>query len=289
VPDLCVACHVRPARITPHVARCTACHDAHSSEHPAHVAAWPSAALCGTCHGRKDRTGSVHTAVREGDCLGCHVAHDSAFPSLLREANDARLCFLCHEDDATGRASVHAPVAQGKCGACHGPHGSGHPASTRASGKLACTGCHARITAGRNVHQVIERDGCTPCHDPHGSGHRVLLVGEVNPLCQGCHPGRAEGGHATTLVPGGHPMDGVPDPHAPDRPLSCVSCHSPHASDSPKLLRHGDGSMQSCDFCHGDRSGRHPELKDIHRAGRPATNGAGRASTSPSAATEREP
>jgi predicted CXXCH cytochrome family protein len=271
-PQLCATCH---AEVNAKHGACTSCHDPHASDHPSHLARWPVVALCSRCHDRLAGGKSVHTPVREGDCLGCHEPHSSTYPSLLRAANDARLCFRCHEDDVTGRASVHPPVIEGMCGECHAPHAAEHRGNLRSDGERACLGCHDGIAKGRNKHPVLELEGCTACHDAHGSGHRVLLLDEVNPLCQRCHPDRADGMHVTTFVRGGHRTSGVPDPHAPDRPMSCASCHSPHASDSPKLLRFGDSAMQFCDWCHGDRSGAHPELKDIHRVKRPPKKGGG--------------
>jgi predicted CXXCH cytochrome family protein len=88
----------------------------------------------------------------------------------------------------------------------------------------------------------------------------------VNALCTSCHTDKTDGAHVTS---GGHRVAGGPDTHEPDKDFSCVSCHSPHGSDSPKLLRYGKTSMEACDWCHGDRTGDHPELKDIHRVQRP--------------------
>jgi predicted CXXCH cytochrome family protein len=207
----------------------------------------------------------MHGAVRLGDCTGCHQPHSGEQPKLVRTTDTRALCFRCHSDDATGRAFVHKPVADGQCTACHDHHGSDNAFSLKAGeGPKLCYSCHKPVDTGRNKHAAIERHGCTACHDPHASGNRYQLAKPVNALCQGCHVDKTDGSH---VFPG-HPIGGGADPHDPTKDFSCVSCHDPHASDGPMLLRFGSDSMEVCDWCHGNKSGRHPEMPDIHRRGR---------------------
>jgi predicted CXXCH cytochrome family protein len=293
--DLCTKCHDAKAAAGPQSPRgkmridlakakvhgaldaggCVACHvPGHSSAMPKLLKQRPGQ-LCYECHDRQDGTAFVHSAVRLGDCAVCHEPHSSDAPHLLRKAGSADTCFLCHADDATGRAVVHPPLKQGKCDACHDAHGSAHEFSlTRGPGKVLCQGCHKPVDTGRNKHAVLERGGCMACHDPHATGHPFLLPKPVNVLCTSCHPGQKDGTHVTTFVHQGHKVSGGPDPHNIDRDFSCSSCHNPHGSDSPKLLRWGDKTMEVCDFCHGDRMGRHPELKDIRMRKRSDKNAA---------------
>ena len=244
---------------------CPACHvTQHSSAMPKLLSKRP-VELCYDCHDRKDGTPFVHSAVRLGDCAVCHEPHASNFKPLLRKEKPADTCFLCHADDATGRAFVHKPVAQGKCTTCHSPHGAANDFSiTRGAGKALCYTCHKTVDGGKNKHPVLERGGCLSCHDPHASNNPFFLPKPVNDFCQSCHPDKTDGRHATTFIPKGHKIGGGPDPHNIDRDFSCASCHNPHGSDSPHLLRYGENSMEVCDRCHGDRMGKHPEMKDIH-------------------------
>lgn len=242
---------------------CQDCHTTgHSSPAP-ELLQKPAAELCLGCHEKK-ALAFEHGAVRAGDCTGCHDPHATKASSLLR-AEGAALCFTCHDDDVTGRVSVHPPVTQGKCADCHEAHGSANPNSL----KTTCATCHPKIGQAPRKHLVVERQGCGACHDPHGADHRALLIDDVNATCVRCHAEQKDGVHVTTMVPGGHKVAGGPDPRDVQKDFSCVSCHDPHGSASPKLLRFGESSMESCDACHGDRSGQHPELKDIHRARRP--------------------
>jgi predicted CXXCH cytochrome family protein len=72
----------------------------------------------------------------------------------------------------------------------------------------------------------------------------------------------------------GHTVGGpkLLDPRKPDRPFSCASCHNPHGSDFPFLAYSGANAMESCDGCHGDKSGKNPAMKSvISRAKKPGT------------------
>jgi len=228
--------------------------------------AWRTTATCRDCHQSIGRVPHPHAPVVNRPCVACHEVHASALPGMLRGASAETFCYRCHEDDVTGRTSVHFPVAQGECNACHFPHGGGRAKGLRAEpGRELCGTCHSEIGATGTVHPALE-NGCGDCHDPHGSDRRALLQKEVAALCADCHT--IDGRHVTSFSAAGHRMEGVPDPHAPERALSCVSCHDPHSSKSPKLLRWGASTMEFCDWCHGDRSGMHPELKDIHRVKR---------------------
>jgi len=283
--DLCMKCHdakapggIRTprgrARIdlkkeTVHAALdaggCVACHVAgHSATQPKLLKKRP-VELCYDCHDRKDGTPFVHSAVRLGDCAVCHEPHSSNFKPLLRKPKPADTCFLCHADDATGRAFVHRPVADGQCTACHSPHGASYEFSiTRGAGKALCFTCHKQMDAGKNKHPALERYGCTYCHDPHAANNPFFMSRPVNEICQTCHVDKQDGTHVTSFIPKGHKIIGGPDPHNIDHDFSCASCHNPHGSDGKKLLRFGEGPMEVCDWCHGDRMGKHPELKDVH-------------------------
>ncbi|MEK6606514.1 MAG: cytochrome c3 family protein [Myxococcota bacterium] len=258
---------------------CQRCHEqTHSTRRGALLKKRPPE-LCEGCHPRKHPE-FVHGAVRAGDCAVCHDPHSSDQPKLLRAAG-APLCFRCHADDVTGRAFVHKPVAEGKCQGCHDPHGAAAPFNLRAGeGRQVCDSCHAKADSPiprdpKFPHAALERYGCTACHDPHGTANRFQLVKPVNALCGSCHADHTDGLHVTTFVPGGHAVSGGPDPHDPGRGFSCASCHNPHGSDSPKLLRFGESPADTCDWCHGDRTGKHPKLKDISKRGRNGSAGEG--------------
>ena len=139
-------------------------------------------------------------------------------------------------------------------------------------------------------HQPAFEQGCATCHTPHGGEIEHLLRAKGNALCLECHgpnaaPQRDEADHLLTIFNGavrlpydyfkvnkvsilplrfdlGHPVDYHPvsdvmDPVNQSKvkiPLSCLSCHQPHASAGPDLLVNDQANnMAFCDTCHKNR------------------------------------
>jgi predicted CXXCH cytochrome family protein len=257
---------------------CLGCHDGgHGSDRLKLLKKNP-VDLCYGCHERKDRSKHPHSAVIVGDCAVCHDPHSSDNPKLVAKPTVQATCFTCHQDDLTGRKVVHAPVAKG-CDQCHDPHGSANRFALKGGeGKAACYKCHKPVDGGKVKHAALERYGCTACHDPHGTDRAALLATRVNALCASCHPEQKDGRHVTPVVASGHPVGGnLNDPRRPGRDFTCASCHNPHGSDNPRLFYFGGSSMESCDGCHGDKSGKNPQLKNVisNARRRPVPGGAG--------------
>jgi predicted CXXCH cytochrome family protein len=253
---------------------CLGCHEGGHSSDNLRFLKKAAVDLCYGCHERKDKNRFPHGAVVLGDCVVCHDPHTSDSAKLLSRPTLQETCFLCHQDDVTGRKVIHAPVAKG-CDQCHDPHGAQDRFALKAgSGKAACLKCHKPVDTGKVRHAALDRYGCTGCHDPHGSGQGAMLGKKVNALCSGCHPEQQDGRHVTPLVRAGHVVGGpgLLDPRREGRDFTCASCHNPHGSDNQKLFYLGASPMESCDGCHGDKSGKNPKLKSvISRARRPGT------------------
>jgi predicted CXXCH cytochrome family protein len=82
---------------------------------------------------------------------------------------------------------------------------------------------------------------CTICHEPHQSANRALLrSGDVNAVCSKCHKGHAQFGHPVG--------SNVTDPRN-GQPMSCLSCHNPHASQQKMMLR-AESQRALCVECH---------------------------------------
>jgi predicted CXXCH cytochrome family protein len=223
---------------------CTFCHSPHSSDN-SKLLLQPMGTLCADCHDVAEQLETmpvVHDVVADEDSCGyCHDAHGSSQPKLLLEPYDS-LCGMCHEVAETfaDKPVKHAPVADIGCPLCHAPH------------------------AGENEH---------------------LLPGKINDLCLTCHiapteenPGLELAADATYIAdtrkiyldaarvyghPGlGHPVTDPPQTAAeqqraemfPDLnvvpedrpPLNCASCHNPHASTVPALLRENENLCSEC-------------------------------------------
>lgn len=230
-------------------AACTDCHAPHASPWAKQLRK-SLPVLCYDCHERMDGDRHVHGAVILGRCDRCHDPHSSANDKLLRDARPADLCFRCHADDVTGRKHVHTPVAMGECLLCHRPHGSPNAKNLEKPVAELCVGCHNGILDGKNVHPAVARFGCTGCHDPHGAAAENQLLATGNDLCLKCHP-KITGDHVFLTFDGkSHPLSGRPDPARPGKTLGCLSCHSPHSSNNPKLFLKGTSKMEVCRNCH---------------------------------------
>jgi predicted CXXCH cytochrome family protein len=259
---------------------CLGCHDGGHGSDNLKLLKKNAIDLCNGCHERKDKSKHPHSAVVTGDCVVCHDPHSSDQPKLVAKATTQETCFLCHQDDLTGRKFIHAPVQKG-CDQCHDPHGSPNRNALKVGeGKAGCYKCHKPLDGGKVKHAALERYGCTACHDPHGTGFAALLPKKVNALCISCHPEQPDGRHVSSRISAGHVVDGgLKDPRREGRAFSCASCHNPHGSNSPKMLYFGTSPIESCAWCHGDKTGTRPDLKNVISAARPKPVDGGSAGT----------
>jgi len=113
--------------------------------------------------------------------------------------------------------------------------------STAASAAdIDCLKCHAKLTKGSVVHAAVSM-GCTTCHTgidaktvPHkkngAAGHG--LSAEQPDLCYGCHDKKAFEKKTIHAALG----------------MGCTSCHNPHSSNTPKLLKAAAPDL--CFTCH---------------------------------------
>ncbi len=227
-PEQCRLCHLSAALPDPH----------NKEEALRLVEAVPK--LCYRCHTVSGTTKSLHMPVKEGMCTTCHDPHASAGPKLLvQPVKD--LCVSCHPEK-TDHRYVHGPTALGDCLACHDPHGSANAHLLVKDGTELCLICHADMQGEirkKMVHPALA-SGCTSCHDPHGSAEKKFLSADGARVCFACHPDIANKVSATAK-----------SIHAPIKSeRGCASCHSPHASDEPKLLPKARKDL--CLDCHKD-------------------------------------
>ncbi len=283
-PALCLDCHdAKDAELQKAhqnqpfaTADCTECHDPHQSASPRLMTKFQHAPFadktCEICHApAKDGKVVLTQADVKSVCVTCH--DDKA--KLIETAK------------------VPHPGASGDCTDCHSPHASSQPGLPKTDGVRICLGCHSDIDALSKKpahHQPAFAQGCSTCHTPHGGDNDHLLRARGNALCLECHgpdavPQRQEAEHLLTIFNGTvklpddyyvknrvpvlplrfglghpveyHPVSDVMDPTNQSKvktPLSCLSCHQPHASGQPDLLvKDQVNNMAFCDSCHKNR------------------------------------
>lgn len=184
------------------------------------------------------------------------LAAASPTPAIAQDTE----CVKCHAA-LTQKKVIHAPMHSG-CATCHaGLDGSVLPHKPKAgsAGKsaTACVRCHEnKMFDGKGTHAPVAAGLCKVCHDPHSSDHPGLLTKAPLALCLDCHPEVAKEPHVVAgFSRSGHPLGEerkgkVPDdPLRPGKKFYCVSCHEPHRSDLPRLVRFPN-RMDACQKCH---------------------------------------
>lgn len=184
-------------------------------------------------------------------------------------------CLGCHDDPHDYRGTIHAKVLTdgNACEACHGPGGrhaeEADPAFIRTfdparknedprDWDAACLGCHEKASRGRwrgSTHQ-IRGVACTSCHTlMKPVSDRALLSepGEPVETCYTCHLLR----RAQTWRSSHKPMR--------EGKMDCMSCHQPHGSAGPSLLK-AFSVNEMCYRCHAEKRGpflyEHPPARE---------------------------
>ena len=146
---------------------------------------------------------------------------------------------------AAQKPGAHKALEQG-CTTCHNPHTADDRGLIKGNSERAiCLSCHSAIknqmAKAVSIHPVKANGGrCTSCHEPHQSGKAHLLKGDITAVCSGCHKGHAQFGHPIG--------SNIIDPRTSE-PITCLSCHSPHASQNRMILR-ADPQRALCVECH---------------------------------------
>ena len=189
-----------------------------------------SGATCEACHG----AGREHVEA-EGDKTKIFNPGEATAKEV-----DAK-CLSCHQGQhASFERSAHGE-GNVSCIGCHSIHASAGPAHLlKAAQPMLCFECHADVKPQFSMpfhHPVSEGlVQCTDCHDPHGTFEKNNLkaAADQNQVCMKCH--------SETAGPFVYE-------HPPIKTEGCVSCHSPHGSQNPRMLvRNNVNTM--CMQCH---------------------------------------
>ena len=161
----------------------------------------------------------------------------------------------CHAKFAAPDKSAHDPVAQGMCTACHEVKPDAKPRYVNGSADKACAECHSVMEDAAKAHtpHPPAAEGCLDCHAPHSSPNARLLREKLPDLCVTCHEKEPLAVHVIAGMQAGrgHPLQGAADPARKGEPFTCASCHEPHGSSGPSLLRYKAAStFDLCQHCH---------------------------------------
>lgn len=204
-----------------------------------------------------------HVSQNEQNCIPCHKMEINEIPGVAFDNSTESNCFPCHEK-LTTRGQGHAPAVNFLCTSCHKTaqmlgkeeNGSADAPKFRLAKKVGeeCLLCHKKERElweeKRFHHMPVDAARCTRCHNPHSSEHKYYLKAKPWDLCTSCHIDKRDGNHfINTFSRKDHPTKGKPDPSRPGKELECISCHTPHASDTQSLID-GKSPMSICQKCH---------------------------------------
>jgi predicted CXXCH cytochrome family protein len=108
---------------------------------------------------------------------------------------------------------------------------------TRGSDNCVTEQCHPRLTDAKAFEHAPVRDKkCSACHRAEAYPERLGLDSDQRISCLGCHKNLA------SRIQSSHVL------HGPVKNGDCTSCHDPHGTALPGLLR--DSSRKLCSLCH---------------------------------------
>lgn len=206
------------------------------------------------------------------------VTHSTASSA---RAEELETCQNCHDDVVKkfgetrhGRADkFHASGFTEGCASCHGDvkeHSeTGDPAkikslktATPEEASNTCLSCHANQHGQAAwLGSVHESSGlsCLSCHSVHNAKapDKLLVAKTAKDTCLSCHTTlkKSQFQRSTHLLM---------DEHR-NALISCETCHNPHGSQAPKLIK-AASTNDLCYQCHGEKRGpflwQHPPVQE---------------------------
>ena len=218
---------------------------------------------CKTCHEeiypglQKTRHWSINLKTRGGaeahDCETCHgpgAAHaEDADPKKIFSFKTAsakeinQRCLACHSSGSEHMNFSRSAHSENNlsCVSCHSPHQAGNKQFLLIKAQPAlCYSCHQKIKPQFNMpfHHRVEEGliKCSDCHNPHGgfAGKQLRSAAARDSLCFTCHVDKQ----------GPFVFE-----HQAVKTEGCETCHSPHGSPNPRLLKTSNLNLL-CLSCH---------------------------------------
>lgn len=238
-------------------------------------------AMCFRCHLEKKgelRLPSKMAPFEDGQCHLCHDPHGSEYLRLTRDKMP-NLCFGCHDAikggpngettaDYRKKPVRMGPFDNGDCLGCHFPHASNNSPLLRNRLPELCFDCHDELPMGPNFEttadyrnypvkmEPFENGECSSCHLPHASDNPGLTKQAVPKLCFDCHDTLAMGPNDETTAD----YRARPVQMKPFEAGLCSSCHYPHASPDPRLLKASLENNEVCYMCHQETRDRYEDI-----------------------------
>lgn len=216
---------------------------------------------CKTCHEdiykNFETTPHWKTTYKKGPIQGCEGCHGPGKAHVEGGGDKAKIftftgaepeqvskrCLTCHEygeEHANFGRSQHN-VNSVTCIACHSPHHAKEPQHLLVEKQpQLCYGCHTEVKQdfSRPFRHRVDQGliQCTDCHNQHGGflTQQLRSTAAQDQVCFKCHVDKA----------GPFVFE-----HEPVKTEGCVSCHTPHGSTNPRLLKRAQVNLL-CMECH---------------------------------------
>jgi len=234
----------------------TECLGCHNTNHD-YLSDLNGSSKCSECHRSITENYKDHTKSENKSCGLCHEFGKNLETKFSSQNISNNPCYNCHQDKIKSfdQKYVHGPVAGGSCIICHAPHGSKYGKNLQNSIEVLCVSCHENISQEMDeniiMHKPFIEGQCNGCHDPHATNNEWVLKKSSEILCLNCHKPDVD------LINHEHPYNIKPKKKVADNIeltndglLECLSCHNPHSSKQPHMLKSNMGLV--CIGCHTD-------------------------------------
>lgn len=202
-----------------------------------------------------------HTDAKEKLCSKCHEMSSNEVQGVAFIDVSESNCYQCH-NKLVKKKYAHAPTINWLCTSCHNADVGKYNLFDKGKSKflapdpisVRCFSCHKDLKKEweqkRFIHEPTDSGRCNKCHNPHATNNVNHLRMPPWELCTSCHKDKINDGHIVkTFLRKVHPTHGVKDPSRPGKDLSCISCHSPHVSNTAFLLK-SKQTIYLCAKCH---------------------------------------
>lgn len=198
-----------------------------------------------------------HGSTTSTACAPCHHI-DFGAAADAAGTGEKSPCYTCHKKLLSPYPIAHGPAAVWSCFSCHAQSAKKGKTGTMTTNSRACVECHdqpmALWQAKKYIHGPLVDGDCITCHSPHATNFRSLLRLSPYDLCTTCHDQVLLTPHVVSgfAERGGHPLRLPNNPFKPGTEFSCISCHNPHAGDSPYFLGNYKPETRDeyCRTCH---------------------------------------